>query len=357
MQSNTTKNSLNQLLNVSYSIMPENKSMENGTYHDYNRLNNLTGKEWIKFQKSWFIVNPKPRQKNLLFHPAKFPEELVENFIRFFTKEGQTVIDPMVGTGSTIISAMNTGRNAIGVELLEKYSNIAAERIQKTIHDRKSENHSRKGTVKLYNGDARLLKGLDIKDIDYCITSPPYWNILHEKGFETQKKRKENNYDVYYSKDTKDVGNIEDYTLFLNELKDIYQKIHDILKKGIKVTLRNFETETFTFNKLAEHSSNLEDDYGILYQLKDANPKTDKVVQLVSQSYDKNSKFYAVNNIELLKHFESLEEFSLIYDPDYMLEEESVDLAALSERPRLKKLEIKVFFENVLHQLFYSFLK
>ena len=225
MQSNIAKNSLNQLLNVSYSITPENKSIENGTYHDYNRLNNLTSKEWLKFQKSWFIVNPKPRQKNLLFHPAKFPEELVENFIRFFTKEGQTVIDPMVGTGSTIISAMNTGRNAIGVELVEKYSNIAAERIQKTIHDRRSENHSRKGTVKLYNGDARLLNGLDIKDIDYCITSPPYWNILHEKGFETQKKRKENNYDVYYSKDTKDVGNIEDYTLFLNELKDIYQKL------------------------------------------------------------------------------------------------------------------------------------
>ena len=237
MQSNTTKNSLNQLLNVSYLITPENKSMENGTYHDYNRLNNLTGKEWIKFQKSWFIVNPKPRQKNLLFHPAKFPEELVENFIRFFTKEGQTVIDPMVGTGSTIISAMNTGRNAIGIELLEKYSNIAAERIQKTIHDRKSENHIRKGTVKLYNGDARLLNGLDIKDIDYCITSPPYWNILHEKGFETQKKRKENNYDVYYSKDTKDVGNIEDYTFFLNELKDIYQKIHNILKKGGYLTI------------------------------------------------------------------------------------------------------------------------
>ena len=89
-----------------YSITPENKSIENGTYHDYNRLNNLTSKEWLKFQKSWFIVNPKPRQKNLLFHPAKFPEELVENFCRFFTKEGQPVIAQMVGTGSTIISAM-----------------------------------------------------------------------------------------------------------------------------------------------------------------------------------------------------------------------------------------------------------
>ena len=51
------------------------------------------------------------------------------------------------------------------------------------------------------------------------------------------KKRKEKNYDVYYSKDTKDVGNIEDYTLFHNELKDIYQKIKDILKKGGYLTI------------------------------------------------------------------------------------------------------------------------
>ena len=51
MQSNIAKNSLNQLLNVSYSITPENKSIENGTYHDYNRLNNLTSKEWLNFRK------------------------------------------------------------------------------------------------------------------------------------------------------------------------------------------------------------------------------------------------------------------------------------------------------------------
>ena len=61
-----------------------------------------------KFQKSWFILNPKPRPKNVLLHPAKFPEELVEYFIRFFTKRGDTVLDPMIGTGSSIISVSYT---------------------------------------------------------------------------------------------------------------------------------------------------------------------------------------------------------------------------------------------------------
>ena len=113
MQNSVSKNTPKEILNMDYSAHLETTSAE-GTYHNYNRLNNLTSKEWIKFQKSWFIINPKSRQKNVLLHPAKFPEELIENFIKFFTKEGQTVLDPMVGTGSTLIAAMNTNRNAIG---------------------------------------------------------------------------------------------------------------------------------------------------------------------------------------------------------------------------------------------------
>ncbi len=65
-----------------------------------NRLNDLEPKEWIKFQKSWFVHDPPPRKKDVLRHPAKFPETLAQEFIEFFTKRGQTVFDPMVGTGS-----------------------------------------------------------------------------------------------------------------------------------------------------------------------------------------------------------------------------------------------------------------
>ena len=128
MLNSVSKNTPKEILNMDYSVHLETTSAE-GTYHDYNRLNNLTGKEWIKFQKSWFIINPKSRQKNVLLHPAKFPEELIENFIKFFTKEGQTVLDPMVGTGSTLIAAMNTNRNAIGIELSKKYADVALQRV------------------------------------------------------------------------------------------------------------------------------------------------------------------------------------------------------------------------------------
>ena len=55
-----------------------------------NKLNNLANKEWLKFQKSWFIHNPPPRKKGVLVHPAKFPETMAQEFIEFFTKEGET---------------------------------------------------------------------------------------------------------------------------------------------------------------------------------------------------------------------------------------------------------------------------
>ncbi len=95
-----------------------------------NKLNNLTNKEWLKFQKSWFIHNPPPRKKGVLVHPAKYPETMAQEFIEFFTKEGETVLDPMAGTGSTLIAALRAGRNSYGIELNPKYAKIAKEIIE-----------------------------------------------------------------------------------------------------------------------------------------------------------------------------------------------------------------------------------
>src|SRR5258708_9679385 len=95
-----------------------------------NKLNDLDSKPWLKFQKSWFIHNPPARRKGVLVHPAKFPESLAQEFIEFFTKRGESVLDPMAGTGSTLIAALRAGRNSYGVELNPKYAKIAAQLIR-----------------------------------------------------------------------------------------------------------------------------------------------------------------------------------------------------------------------------------
>src|SRR5512134_3762584 len=95
-----------------------------------NKLNDLDSKTWLKFQKSWFIHNPPPRKKGVLVHPAKFPETMAQEFIEFFTRQGGTVLDPMAGTGSTLVAALRARRNSYGIELNPKYAEIAKQIIE-----------------------------------------------------------------------------------------------------------------------------------------------------------------------------------------------------------------------------------
>lgn len=201
-----------------------------------NRLNNLTTKEWIKFQKSWFLHNPPPRRKEVLRHPAKFPETLAEEFIRFFTKAGQWVLDPMAGTGSTMIAALRTGRHSLGVELNSTYADIA----RQLIEEQRAE--LAKGTdvcsARVVTGDAAELEDFELPTIDYVFTSPPYWNMLHARGAETQKERRDTaNLDVTYSENPADLGNIVDYDEFLHRLSDIYIGMREFLRPSAYLTI------------------------------------------------------------------------------------------------------------------------
>lgn len=54
-------------------------------------------------------------------HSAAFPEALPEWFIKLFTKEGDTVLDPFMGSGTTLFAARDMGRNALGIEILPEY--------------------------------------------------------------------------------------------------------------------------------------------------------------------------------------------------------------------------------------------
>lgn len=63
-------------------------------------------------------------------HPAPFPEELAERLIRMFSFVGDTVLDPFVGTGTTMVSASKWGRNSIGVEIDPAYFQLAVKRVR-----------------------------------------------------------------------------------------------------------------------------------------------------------------------------------------------------------------------------------
>ena len=65
-------------------------------------------------------------------HSAAFPRELPAWFIKLFTREGDMILDPFVGSGTTSIAAMKLKRNSIGVEILEDYYQLAASNLAET---------------------------------------------------------------------------------------------------------------------------------------------------------------------------------------------------------------------------------
>jgi DNA modification methylase len=201
-----------------------------------NRLNDLSPKEWIMFQKSWFAHNPPARRKDVLRHPAKFPETLAQEFIEFFTKRGGTVLDPMVGTGSTLIACLRCGRHGVGVELNPQYAAIAQELVEAERAELGGQAKSLRAEVR--RADAMTIGSMDLPPIDYVLTSPPYWDMLHARGAETQRRRRADaELDVTYSDDPADLGNIRDYGEFLDRLVSIYAGLQHHLRSRAYMTI------------------------------------------------------------------------------------------------------------------------
>ncbi len=212
-----------------------------------NKLNDLDPKTWLKFQKSWFIHNPPPRKKNVLAHPAKFPETMAQEFIEFFTKKGQTVLDPMCGTGSTLVAALRAGRNSYGIELNPRYAEIARQIISQekaalaaTQDSATAASGQSNGrcVAEVITGDAAQAVEYGLPKVEYVLTSPPYWDMLHARGAENQKKRRETDgLDVVYSDHPRDLGNIHNYETFLELLVSIYSGLKPLLQSKAYLTI------------------------------------------------------------------------------------------------------------------------
>lgn len=79
-------------------------------------------KEW--FQQVWNLGGASTRN-----HPAPFPLALAERLIRMFSFAGDTILDPLMGTGTTNLAASRWGRNSIGVEIEPRYFELAQRRL------------------------------------------------------------------------------------------------------------------------------------------------------------------------------------------------------------------------------------
>ena len=188
------------------------------------RLNNLSGKHWLQYSFSIWRDIQKNKEEMALKHPAMFPLQLAERLIDIFTNsKDQLVLDPFVGSGSTLIAAQNKGLKAIGFDINTEYISMAKNRLENVYKCFFSNNCD----IQLINDSCEKIdKYLGNESIDLTITSPPYWDILNRKRTADRKEKRP------YSSSQEDYGNITDYDKFLRSLQITFQKIYDVTKFG-----------------------------------------------------------------------------------------------------------------------------
>ncbi len=235
-----------------------------------NRLNDLTNREWIQETKSFWrggggtgsvmapeaweefgqwlrerhgeeeagrllgqllssrmlSTNP-PRGSKKIAHPATFSERDVERLIRFFTKEGQVVLDPFVGSGSALLAARACGRAGVGLELIPEWAQLARERLAE-----QADLLVDLPPAEVRQTDAVLgLREMAEGSVDFIVTSPPYWRILRKKpGLKAQQERQDKGLTTHYSEDPADLGNVTDYGEFITRLGEVFAECGRVLR-------------------------------------------------------------------------------------------------------------------------------
>jgi DNA modification methylase len=102
---------------------------KNNIKHDGEKKNiDITKDEFVSYVNGHWTIAPETRMKKF-GHPAMFPEELVSRCLKLFSYEKDIVFDPFNGVGTTTLVAHKLNREYIGIDISEKYCEIARQRI------------------------------------------------------------------------------------------------------------------------------------------------------------------------------------------------------------------------------------
>ena len=216
-----------------------------------NYLNCMTAKEWIKSQLGVWQFNYEGRDiRDKKLHPASFPISLAKKIIELFTHSGELVLDPFVGSGTTLLAAQDLNRNAVGFDLQDMYITLC---------------QSRLASNNFFNQAQQIAIQDDALHIDHYIepetvkliwTSPPYANLLNQKRKNKSRHGDERKNDQFgkveqYSQHPRDLGtmSVDEYT---KAMGDIYERLFPLLKiKGhcvINVSDMWWENERITIH-------------------------------------------------------------------------------------------------------------
>ncbi len=194
-----------------------------------SHLNCMTPKEWIKSQLGVWQFSYESRDiRDKRVHPATFPISLSKRVIQLFTHEGELVLDPFVGSGTTLVAAKDLNRNAVGFDLQESYISLCGERLANGNLFNQSQQ------IAIQDDALNIPDYLEKEVVSLIWTSPPYANLLNRKRKNKSRRGDERKNEQYlrveqYSQDPRDLGTmpLEQYT---KAMGDIFERLLPLLR-------------------------------------------------------------------------------------------------------------------------------
>ncbi|HEB10188.1 MAG TPA: class I SAM-dependent methyltransferase [Spirochaetales bacterium] len=198
-----------------------------GFYSSLNRLNELTGKEWVYWSKSVINKQYPPNMQHRLRsqHGGQKPPDLCADLIKVFTKEGALVLDPLAGVGGTLLGAALCRRNAVGIELDSRYIEIYEEvcRLEELNAQRFICGNSRQVLPQL---------AADGVVFDFILTDVPYWRMdkaekskgRYKKAGEVSKENRKSRLSPF------EQVSYQSKAEWLSDLKGVFSKAVPLLK-------------------------------------------------------------------------------------------------------------------------------
>src|SRR3989339_1808760 len=214
-----------------------------------NKLNDLSGSEWIFFLNSVEVTHYSTKGADGFAHhlrgkhPSPKPPQLMKKFVDFFTKENQIVFDPFMGVGGTLIACSLSNRKGIGIDLSKEYIDLY-KKVCKELNVAEQ-------TAIIGNSagiDKLLKKGTTV---DFILTDPPYGEMLSKKRTGQRKKKTGVAVATPFTNHETDLGNMEREN-FLESLKNVIAKSAEYLKpKGyIAVFVKDLQPNVNGHNML-----------------------------------------------------------------------------------------------------------
>lgn len=194
-----------------------------------SHINCLEAKEWMKCQLGvWQFYYEGRDIRDKSQHPATFPISLAKKCVQLFTHKGELVIDPFVGSGTTLLAAQDLDRNAIGFDLNKDYIKLSLDRI-------KERNlFSSTQQIPICDDARNIHKYIAPNTVSLLLTSPPYANLLNRKRKNKSRRSDERKNEQFmkieqYSQDVRDLG-ILDIAQYEEEIALIYKTLLPLLK-------------------------------------------------------------------------------------------------------------------------------